>query len=223
MPVQLALYNVSLYIVIPINNESLCITIGRVTQAKAGRPRDPRLDDALLEAARDVFLERGYQHASLSEVARRAGVGTPAIYRRWRTKADIAIDIVEHESRPDPIPDSGSIRDDLVSFLELRLRTWSTPLFTQIVAPVVLEASADPQTKHQIRERFIEYREPNVEARIHKAITSGDLRDDTDPGRLVDLLMGTITMPLLFAQDLPHESEAQVIVDQVLEGFIARS
>ena len=148
--------------------------------------------------------------------------GTPAIYRRWPTKSAMAIDIVERESRPDPITDTGSIRYDLVEFVKARIRMFSRPLFHQVLLPVVMEASGDPRLSDEIRRRFAEYRRPAVEARLHKAITTGELRADTDPGRLIDLLMGTIAMPLLFSQDLPDESEARAIVDQVLDGFAAK-
>jgi len=189
---------------------------------RAGRPRDARLDEALVQAGLEVFMARGYHRASLSEVARKAGVGTPAIYRRWPTKAAMAMDIVVRESRPDPIPYTGSIRDDLVEFLQQRIRMFSTPLYRQVLAPLVMEASADPGLAEQIRQRFVEYRQPSVEARVWEAIAARELRPDTKPGRLIDLLMGTITMPMMFSQDLPVESDAPAIVDQVLDGFAAK-
>ena len=192
------------------------------TNGRAGRPRDPHLDEALLQAAYDVFLERGYQHASLSEVARKAGVGTPAIYRRWPTKAALAVDLVERESGPLPIPDTGSIRRDLAEFFRLRLRTWGRPLIHQIVLPVVLEASADNALGRQIRQRFVGYRQSNIDARVLKAVKTGELRADTNPARLADMLNGPITIALLFAQDLPDESEARYLVDHLLDGFAAR-
>ncbi len=52
-------------------------------------------------------------------------------------------------------------------------------------------------------------------------VESGELRSDTNPDRLIDLLMGTITMPLLFFQDVPTPDEPQAIVDQVLSGYSA--
>lgn len=188
----------------------------------AGRPRDPRLDEAVLSAALEVFMKRGYRKASLIEVARKAGVGTPAIYRRWRTKADLAIDLIEREAQPEPIPHSRSIRRDLAEFVRGRVRMFSTPLFHQVLLPVTADAAGEPRLARQIRQRFNEYRQPAVEARVRKAVEGGELRRDTDPARLINLLMGTITMPLLFSQDLPKESEAQKIVDQVLQGFAAR-
>ncbi len=187
-----------------------------------GRPRDPKLDKALFEAAQEVFFERGYQAASLAEIGRRAGVGTPAIYRRWTTKAALAIDLVANVSEPRPIPDTGSIRRDLIQFMRLRLRVWSTPMFQQVLFPVAAQAMSNPTLAATVRRRFIDYRESGVYDRIQRAIKSGELRRDTDPGRLVDVLMGTVSMPLLFSQDLPKESQAASIVDQVLEGFAAK-
>ncbi len=173
-----------------------------------------------MRAALEVFLERGYVGTSLSEVARRARVGTPAIYRRWPTKAALAIDVVVQEQKEEPIPDTDSIRDDLVEFMRLRIQIFRTPLFQQVMAPVLLEAAAEPRLKETIGDRFVDYRKPLL-ARLRNAIDSGELRAETEPGRLLDLLMGTVSMPLLFAQPLPQESDSESIVDQVLAGFAA--
>jgi hypothetical protein len=90
------------------------------------------------------------------------------------------------------------------------------------MAPLLLEAAADPRLKETIGDRFVHYRKPLL-ARLRRAIDSGDLRADTEPARLLDLLMGTVSMPLLFAQPLPVESAAESIVDQVLAGFATDS
>lgn len=130
----------------------------------------------------------------------------------------MAIDVVVRESTEEPIPDTGSIRDDLVEFMKLRIQTYSTPLFHQVMLPVMLEAASQPSLNREIRERFLDYRKPLL-ARIRAAVDTGELRTDTDPHRLLDVLMGTISMPLLFSQPLPPESDAEAIVDQVLGGF----
>src|SRR5215831_12379859 len=122
-----------------------------MTDTHPGRPRDQRLDDSLLEAARTVFLERGYHAASLSEIARRAGVGTPAIYRRWPTKTALAIDVFVRDSTPDPIPDTGSIRADLIAFVRLRLAQYRSEIIHRVMLPVIVESTADPALAAEIR------------------------------------------------------------------------
>ena len=186
------------------------------TPVHAGRPRSPRLDGALLDAAEEVFLERGYHAASLSEIARRAGVGTPAIYRRWRTKADVAIDIVLRAAEPAPIPDTGSIRADLVTFMRQRIKMFGGDLFHYVMIPVATE----PGLAEPVRASFLAYRQP-LEKRVAEAIAAGELRSDANPGRLIDMLMGSILTPLLFSAPLPARADAESIVDQVLAGFAA--
>jgi AcrR family transcriptional regulator len=186
--------------------------------ARAGRPRSPRVDGALLDAALEVFLERGYHNASLSEIARRAGVGTPAIYRRWRTKVDVGVDVVRRQAEPAPIPNTGSIRRDLVTFIRQRIKMFGGRLFHYLLFPVL----TDPGLSATVQASFLDYRQP-LEARIRAAIESGELRPDTDPARLIDMLMGSIVMPLLFSAPFPSRSDAESIVHQALEGFAARA
>lgn len=218
-----ALYN-DAYRIATLNIGLPCIRIAGLIQAprKPGRPRDPRLDEALLECGLAVILERGYHAATVTEIARRAGVGTPAIYRRWPTKVEFAIDLMVRVSEPEPILETGSIRDALVSFVTLRLRTWSAPLFRQLVFPALLEAQAKGPMATQMGERFVLYRQA-MAARIRRSVESGELRSDTNPDRLIDVLMGTITTPLLFFQDVPGIEEAPSIVDQILSGYSSHS
>jgi TetR/AcrR family transcriptional repressor of mexAB-oprM operon len=58
--------------------------MARRTRAEAEATRD-----ALLDAAEQVFLEKGYAHTSLEEIARRAGLTRGAIYWHFRNKADV--------------------------------------------------------------------------------------------------------------------------------------
>jgi AcrR family transcriptional regulator len=186
---------------------------------RVGRPRNPGIDDAVLRAALEVFVARGYHQSSLSAIARRAGVRTPAIYRRWRTKAALALDVYSREHGADALPDTGSIRDDLVELLRQRLRLATTPLFTRVLVPVVMEASTDPSIRGELRRMLADYREQYVQARIRRAIQAGQLRSDTDPAMLMNQLVGTVDMPLLFAQDLPEEAQAPAIVDRLMQGL----
>ena len=59
-----------------------------------GRPRDPRIDEAVLAATRELLAEVGYKRLSMGLVARRAGVHRPAIYRRWSSKPHLVCEAV---------------------------------------------------------------------------------------------------------------------------------
>ena len=50
----------------------------------------------VLEAAASEFVERGYSEAVISNIARRAGVTTGAIYPRWPHKSDLMAAAIDH-------------------------------------------------------------------------------------------------------------------------------
>ena len=50
--------------------------------------------ERILAAAADVFAERGYEGAAVSDIARRAGFTTGAIYGRFRDKAELLLEVV---------------------------------------------------------------------------------------------------------------------------------
>ena len=49
----------------------------------------PEKEQKILEAAIDVFSERGFSGATTSEIAKRAGIAEGTIFRYFKTKKDI--------------------------------------------------------------------------------------------------------------------------------------
>jgi AcrR family transcriptional regulator len=185
---------------------------------RPGRPRDPRLDNALLNAARVEMSRHGFHGASLAAIARRAGVSTPAIYRRWPTKTAMAIDLLARDTQPASPPGAQSLRDDLIEYLRTWQGRWWTTLFHRVVLPASAEAGTNARMAAQLRSAALAYRQP-LEERIRRAVAAGELRPDTDPQRLLDLLGGSVAIPLLFHLDVPGAGEVGAIVDRVLDGF----
>jgi AcrR family transcriptional regulator len=61
-------------------------------RARSGRPPKEsagEVEGRILDAARQVFLERGYEGASIEEIAERARAGKPTIYARYGNKREL--------------------------------------------------------------------------------------------------------------------------------------
>jgi TetR/AcrR family transcriptional repressor of uid operon len=54
--------------------------------------------ERLLDAAAEVFCEKGWEGTTVAEVARRAGLTTGAIYANFRDKADLLVEAIVRES-----------------------------------------------------------------------------------------------------------------------------
>jgi AcrR family transcriptional regulator len=57
--------------------------------AGAGRPRDPRIDAAILAATAELLVEIGYSNLTMAAIAERAGTTKTALYRRWSGKPEL--------------------------------------------------------------------------------------------------------------------------------------
>ena len=91
---------------------------------KTGRPYDHSSDSAILATALDLVAERGYDGLSLDEVASRTGKAKTTLYRRWATKEELVLAAIRDAGRLpelDELPDSGSLRSDLLAVID---STW---------------------------------------------------------------------------------------------------
>src|SRR5215204_3685125 len=91
---------------------------------RLGRKRDHTRDPEILAAAIDVLAETGFDGMTIDMVAARAKAGKATLYRRWPSKADLVIDAVAcmkaGELDVDRLPDTGTLRGDLVAMIRPR-------------------------------------------------------------------------------------------------------
>ncbi|GAA4862484.1 TetR/AcrR family transcriptional regulator [Actinomycetospora straminea] len=80
--------------------------LGRRAATKA------RTREALLDAARRVFAERGYGPASVEEIARTAGVSVGSVYVHFASKDALFTALVETQTSADVDTRASLVRDD---------------------------------------------------------------------------------------------------------------
>ena len=84
-----------------------------------------------------VFAELaavGFARMSIEGIARRAGVGKTAVYRRWRSKLHLVLDVVSALAAEGlPTPDTGTLRGDVRMLLEVAARALRHPMASQII------------------------------------------------------------------------------------------
>jgi AcrR family transcriptional regulator len=98
------------------------------------RRRGQELETALLEAAWEELVDVGYASITMESIAARARTGVAVLYRRWANKGELALAAIEQYrlARPVAIPDTGSLRDDLLALLTAMSKARAT--FTAIAA-----------------------------------------------------------------------------------------
>lgn len=119
----------------------------------AGRRRGAELERAILHAAAEELAASGYGGMTMDKVARRAGTNKNAIYRRWPQRASLGIAAYAHlaDART-PVPDTGSLRDDVLELLRQANATWSSPRGA-ILRDLLAAASDEPVLLELLREQ----------------------------------------------------------------------
>ncbi|GGM68526.1 TetR family transcriptional regulator [Thermopolyspora flexuosa] len=119
----------------------------------ATRRRGTVLEQAILDAAAEELKESGYSGLTMDRVARRAGTNKNAIYRRWPSRAALAVAaygrMTVTEAR---VPDTGELRGDALELLRAANRHLSSPL-GRILLDLLASARDDPDLLAEIQAR----------------------------------------------------------------------
>lgn len=159
-----------------------------VDQVRVGRPRDPRLDAAIVAATLELLEARGYNELSLAAVAERAGTTTAAIYRRWGSKADLVARAVFRTDGEDVVADTGDLAADLTTMVRWAVDKIYRPVALAAIAGLLGESrtvrhkpASDAATASLL-----------VTERLERAKAAGELRVDVDTRVLTALIDGPV-------------------------------
>lgn len=204
--------------------------------ASSGRRRslpaapDPRTA-ALLKAARDEFIEHGYEAARVSAVARRAGVTAGAVYSRWPHKPDVfiaALNDTFQQILPDQVIKAAGSDDarpsQQMSHLGLGLLEWNE------LRDVLIHAFSSARNNDAIREalvRFLNEEADQLRAIIDKAKDAGiaDPEVPTEAAALVcqAVILGTQLLVSAGLEDrnVPSQAEWAAFLDRMMRATAA--
>ena len=157
------------------------------TQAKAGRPRNPDVDRAILAAAARQLGELGYARMSLESVAAAAGTTTPSLRRRYRNKAELVAAVIGALRVEEPPTGAPTPRAHALAILENFHGNVRAMPAMAILGSLLAEEERHPELLHLFKTRIVEPRR----ALLRQALAAGDLPDSADLDVLTSMLIGS--------------------------------
>jgi AcrR family transcriptional regulator len=122
---------------------------------RVGRPRDPRVDEAVRTATLELLVEVGYQATSIQAISRRAGVSAPSIYRRWASKAELIEEAVFPTPFIEPTVETGDVERDLATYCRAILEYLGEPPVRAAIPGLLTEYQTDPQLWQRLGQRSV--------------------------------------------------------------------
>ncbi len=186
---------------------------------RRGRPRSARAHRAILDAAQELLIEHGYTRLRLEHVAERAGVGKSTIYRRWKTKDELVLELLMELAAPHiAVEEAEDTRDELVAATMNVVRALTESAFGPVLRALLAQIAINPAIGDPFRATVVQARRDAIGAVVERGIARGDLRPDVDPSIATELLVGPAYFRLIFGGALDRRF-AEAVVDAVLDGF----
>lgn len=177
---------------------------------------------AITAAVFDELASSGYGRLSMDAVARRAGVGKAALYRRWRSKEEMVLSLVgEMGTQPDLFPDTGAIADDLRSFMRIAAEHLRHPLVARIIPDLLAEAARDSAFGAAMHEQIGVVRRERGAAMVRRAIARNELPEHVDLALAADLVAAPVYWRLAVTREPFDEQDLERLVTATLAALRA--
>ena len=157
---------------------------------RAGRPRDGRIEPAVLKATVELLETVGYLQVSVGAIALRAGTTKPAIYRRWRTKAHLVHDAVFPALDLDDIPVDQDLRADIQALVVTGVELLGRPAARAALPGLLAESAADAGLQAEVLLGAASSNWVWLERRLQERVEAGEVRRDVKPSVVFELIAG---------------------------------
>ena len=182
-----------------------------------GRSEDAR--QAVLEAADDLLVEKGFAGLTMEGIAARAGVAKQTIYRWWSTKTEVLLDAflqdLAEELTP---PDQGDIARDLRGYLRQLARFLSQSDAGAVFRALIAQAQHDPVFAADLRGRYLDEQRHRDRLPLQRAAQRGQLPAGLDIAVETDQLVG----PLYYRILVTGEPVGDDFTDRLVDAFLRR-
>jgi AcrR family transcriptional regulator len=146
-------------------------------------------------------------------------VHATSIKRRWGSRENVLLEaVLSFAQRKLPIPNTGSLRGDLLAFARSLARYLATPLGETVVR--TLASAEDNPTFATNRAKFAKSRYDATRVILERALDRGELHPDTNPGLAIELLAAPLNFRKLTGQPIDDHYVKQ-LVDTLMRGLSA--
>ena len=185
-------------------------------KATGPRPRvEGERETEILDAALVLLAGVGYDRMTMDAVACEAKASKATLYRRWSTKQALVVDAVCSQKSSGPVPDTGSLREDLVA-LYCGLGGFRDVRGLAVLAAVVTAMSRDEEFAEIYRRDFIAPKIAASRVVFDRARDRGEIADGVDVALLAPALPGIVLHRVFLLGEEATPDLIGRIIDQII-------
>jgi AcrR family transcriptional regulator len=167
-----------------------------------GRPRDSRIDDAVLRATVELLEEIGYARLTIPLVAARAGATPPAVYRRFPTKIELVYEAVFPTLPSAELLLAGDLESGVRALIRASIDLFSRPAVHTAISGLMAEMPSEPGLSARLLGRVQDNTYDLLQQFLDKAAGKRRGAGDIDARLFLDMIGGTVMMALANERNL---------------------
>jgi AcrR family transcriptional regulator len=187
------------------------------------RPRSIQAHRKVLEAAAELFAEKGIYATSMDAIAESSGVSKATIYKHWPDKDALCLEVLSYvhglDEKP-PVFDSGDFRTDLIAQLRYQPAADRQAMKDKIWPHLMAYSARNRAFGAAWRAKVLEPARVGLAAIIKRGERLGALRAGIDPEIGIALLLGPMMYRHVFARNLGRNAPKDLEV-HVADAFLA--
>src|SRR5246127_1993310 len=192
----------------------------KLPPARKGRPPSEMAAShaAIMEAVYALLQKKSVRDLTIEEVAKRAKVGKPTLYKWWQTKATLVLAMLsERMARNLEKPTVLTAEESLRFRVRSLIGAFNGP-FGKIVAGLIAESQSEPGVLQEFFDRWVSPRRTATIADLQRGKNAGELRSEAEPELLNDAIFGAIYYRMLLRSAPLSRRFGEELVEQVLRG-----
>ncbi|HEX6546584.1 MAG TPA: TetR/AcrR family transcriptional regulator, partial [Bryobacteraceae bacterium] len=188
-------------------------------QLSMARQRSSRAHEQVIEAAIQLFAERGIDRTSMDAIAEASGVSKATIYKHWADKEALVLEVMVRISglKERPVFDSGNFRNDLIAVLSYRPREGRDERAQQIMPHLIAYSAHNQKFGQTWRETVMEPPRREIKQILKRAKDNGELAGDLDLEFSPALLLGPMLYNKIFGSS--NSTDNKKLARRVVESF----
>ncbi|MDJ0724584.1 MAG: TetR/AcrR family transcriptional regulator [Prochloraceae cyanobacterium] len=187
-----------------------------------GRPRSPETREKILKAAYEMLNQVGFMDLTIEGVAERAEVGKPTIYRRWKSKAALAMDAFLEAVNPEiAFPETGAVKEDFREQMQKIVKLMNSPR-GEVLASVIGCGQSNEELIAAFRENWLIPRREDAKRIFQRGVERGELREGIDAEIAIDALYSPLFYRLLLKHQPLTDRFVDELVDIVIDGLVVK-
>jgi AcrR family transcriptional regulator len=186
---------------------------------RQGSRRDPSIDTAVMTAARQLLVERGYAATTIDLIATTAGVSRPAVYRRWRSKAQLVHEALFPDLGPEP-PEDDFVAE-ITRLCRGALRMYGDPAVRESIPGLLNDLRSDRQMRRLLSDRLEAAARSQLADKLGDAVADGAARPDISADTLMDAIAGGAWYAVCVRRIKDVDTAAKELSELLLRGVLA--